>query len=643
MCGIAGFVAYPSSSAPESVLSEMAAAIAHRGPDASGYWWQPDSGVGLAHRRLAILDLSPAGAQPMHSSSGRYVLAFNGEIYNFPALREELEALGHQFSGRSDTEVMLAAFEAWEFEQAISRFTGMFAFALVDRQERCLYLARDRMGEKPLYYATSAGQLLFGSELKALRQFPGWHPEVNLTALALLLRHNQVPAPATIYQDTWKLPPASYLRVRLGQPVSEQDLQPRTYWHLSSCFRAGPMMSLEEATDQLQHLLGAAIRRQMVADVPLGAFLSGGVDSSVVVALMQAASRTPVRTFTIGFHEAGFDEAAHAAAVARHLGTEHSELYVTADDVLGLVPGLPAIYDEPFADPAQLPGILLSRLARQQVTVALSGDGGDELFCGYTRYPQVLRAWQRRHTARSRLRQAASLLPPALASRLIQLTGTGHRGLYSLQERLVAERELGRSDSLSEYYRNHVSFWARTDRVLSGVQEPPYMLTAPLPAEVNDNELHTLMWRDLNWYLPDDILAKVDRAAMASSLETRIPLLDPDVIAFALSLPPALNEPSSTAGGKRVLRNLLYRHVPRQLVDRPKKGFAVPIGAWLRTELREWAEELLRPSRLQQQGYWHTGYLRKVWAEHSSGRADHSWRLWSILMYQAWLDHDQRG
>jgi len=639
MCGFAGFVSKESAVEPEQVLSGMGRAITHRGPDDAGLWHHLDLGAGLVHRRLSIQDLSPAGAQPMASASGRYVIAFNGEVYNFRQLHSELVKLGCQFRGHSDTEVMLHAIEQWGLAPSLARFSGMFAFALIDQQERTLVLARDRMGEKPLYYGYQGNVLLFGSELKALRAHPAWQGGVDQQALALLLRHNVIPAPWSIHKGIFKLPPASMVTFQLNAGHSNPLPEPERYWRLEECFVESPTGSFDDASHQLESILGDVIEDQMVSDVPLGAFLSGGIDSSTVVALMQARATQRVKTFSIGFDEAGFNEAEHAAEVARHLGTEHTELYVTPNDALGLVPRLPELYDEPFADSSQLPTYLVSEMTRKHVTVALSGDGGDELFCGYTRYPSVLSRWQGRNSLSGLGRRAAAALPESLSAAAIRTLVPSQRGRSGLaiRHRLKAERALARSSSLCEFYRQSVSFWAEPECFRQAVREPTYGLTRPLPPGVPEESLKTLMWRDLNWYLPDDILVKVDRAAMACSLETRIPMLDPKVVAFALSLPLDYNLKGGV--GKQVLRSVLYRHVPRELVDRPKQGFAVPVGQWLRGPLRPWAESLLAPSVFGKQDLLDESVVNAYWQEHLRGREDYSAELWGILMFLAWLEH----
>lgn len=638
MCGFAGFVSQPCPVEPDQSLNSMGGAIIHRGPDAQGLWFSGNSGVGLVHRRLAIQDLSAAGAQPMMSASGRFVLSFNGEIYNFETIQKELITLGHGFRGHSDTEVMLAAFEQWGLQQALEKFTGMFAFALVDREEGVLHLARDRMGEKPLYYGWQQGTLLFGSELKALRQHPDWVGEIDRSVLPLLLRHNLIPAPHSIYQGICKLLPASYVSFTLENLQPGVMPEPKRYWELEAQFAERAGQTLEGAANELEKLLSEVISEQMISDVPLGAFLSGGIDSSTIVALMQKQASTPVKSFSIGFKEAGFNEAEHAAAVAQHLGTEHTELYVSEQDALNVIPKLPQMYCEPFADSSQIPTYLVSKMTKQKVTVALSGDGGDELFCGYTRYPAIASAWHGRQAPKACLKGLLSRLPETPVAALIKAAVPSQRGrsIKAITERLAFTHAVSGANSLSEYYRQRVSYWPFPEQLLGSTEEALYGLTAPLPEGISAESMKTLMWRDLNWYLPDDILVKVDRAAMACSLETRVPLLDHRVVSFALGLPTSLNIKDGV--GKQVLRSVLYRHVPRELIDRPKQGFAVPIAQWLRGALRQWAEVLLDYKTLTDQGYWNAGVVRWFWNEHLSGREDYSFQLWGILMFQAWLE-----
>ena len=636
MCGLAGLLLVEGHKVSESLLQNMGRAIAHRGPDSSGSWMSDDCSVGLVHQRLAIQDLSEHGHQPMPSSSGRYQLAFNGEVYNFRALAEELESCGHQFNGHSDTEVLLAAFEQWGVVASLPRFSGMFAIAVVDLEENTLTLARDRLGEKPLYYGYSEQGLAFASELKSLRQWPAFKPEINRDSLTLYLRHNFIPAPHTIYTDYYKLMPASYIQVNLSYPTKPVSLN--YYWQQEDCFKDSLEGSVKELADQVEEKLDAIISEQMIADAPLGAFLSGGVDSSTVVALMQKQSLKPIKTFTIGFNEPGYNEAEFAKQVAEHLGTDHTELYVTAEDALALVTDLREIYDEPYADSSQIPTLLLAEMTKKHVTVSLSGDGGDELFCGYTRYPEYASGWLK---SQSGLRKYTSKLQGIIGDRAmagvakLAVPAMRKKPLADIEWRFARQRRLAESSSLGEYYRHAVSYWRYPEQVVKGASEPDYALTKSCPAHIANDPLKELMWRDLNWYLPDDILTKVDRAAMAHSLETRVPMLDHRFVELALQIDSAKNLEAGV--GKKVLREVLFRHVPKELIDRPKQGFAVPISEWLRGPLRTWAEDLLDAEKMEQEGYFESAAVHKLWGSHLSATENYAYELWGILMFQSWL------
>ena len=652
MCGITGLIDpnLQSDSAlalQNDVITRMADCLASRGPDDSGTWVDPTVGVALGHRRLSILDLSPLGHQPMHSASGRYVIVFNGEIYNYLELRHELEQLGGvAWRSHCDTEVMLAAFEAWGVKAALQRFIGMFAFALWDRQERILVLARDRLGEKPLYYGWSGGVFLFGSELKALRAHPAFTVAINRDALTLLLRHNYIPAPYSIYQGIAKLPPATF--ATLGWPALARHADPaiESYWSFREVAEAGVAHPLPvdeiAAIGELEALLRDAVARQMVADVPLGAFLSGGVDSSTIVALMQTQSSRPVNTFTIGFHEAGYNEAEYAQAVARHLGTDHTEFYVTPQEARAVIPRLPQLYDEPFADSSQIPTVLVSQLARTRVTVSLSGDAGDELFGGYTRYFLAVRIWNILSCLQPSLRAGiARLLLSIPTLWLDRVLNTLRPVLPPLRrypqagDKIHKLAELLTLPNAERLYQRLVSHWEQSAAVVIGGQEPVTVLTnagqwAKLP-----NFIQRMMYLDTLTYLPDDILVKVDRAAMSVSLESRAPFLDHRVVEWAWRAP--LNMKIRNGQGKWLLRQVLYRYVPRELIERPKQGFGVPIDHWLRGPLRDWAEALLDESRLRQEGFFNPQPIRAKWAEHLAGTRNWQYYLWDVLMFQAWL------
>ncbi len=629
---------------PEGTLTRMTDSIAHRGPDADGAWTDEQAGIALGHRRLAIVELSPLGAQPMHSSSGRWVLSYNGEVYNFRLLADELRALGHHFRGHSDTEVMLAAVEQWGVAAATARFVGIFAFALWDRQERALHLVRDHVGVKPLYYGTAGSTVVFGSELKPLVLYPGFDRTVDRGALALSLRHNCIPAPYSIYRDARKLPPGSILTI----DASGMQHGPVAYWSARDVAESGSRNPLQlsdaEATDALEARLREAIGLQMMADVPLGAFLSGGVDSSTVVALMQAQSARPVRTFSIGFPEARYDEAQAARAVATHLGTEHTELYVTPDDALALIPQLPRYFDEPFSDSSQLPTMLVSALARKHVTVSLSGDGGDELFAGYNRHVLAENLWRKLRNVprpvRSLAARAIAAVPPETWERGVGATGlwrsqqVGAAGIGAKLHKMAGLLDVTEP---AEMYRRLVSHWSNPASIVLGATEPPTLVSDRTQWATLPTFTESMMFLDLVTYLPDDILVKVDRASMAYALEARVPLLDHRVVEFAWQLP--LHQKLRNGVGKWILREVLYRHVPRALIDRPKKGFAVPIDAWLRGPLREWAEALLDPALLKADGYFDPAPIRSRWDAHLRGAADQHYELWDVLMFQAWL-HD---
>lgn len=647
MCGICGFFSrginrMPAEEACASV-QRMANALSHRGPDDAGAWVDSKTGLALGHRRLSILDLSAAGHQPMISSDGRYVLVLNGEIYNFRELREELEGAGHKFRGDSDTEVMLEEISRRGVKAALERFVGMFAFALWDRQELRLVLGRDRLGEKPLYFGWTAGTFVFGSELRSLKAFPSWEAEINPDAVTLLMAHKCVPAPLSIYRNIFKLPPGTFLSISAGEIDACHLPQPIPYWSLEAvAARAEQNPFLGDAgaaTDELEHLLRASIAGQMVADVPVGAFLSGGVDSSTVVALMQVQSTRPIKTFSIGFDADGFDEAQHAKAVAKHLGTVHTELYVRPRELCDTVPELSRIYDEPLSDASQIPTVLLCRLARLQVTVSLSGDGGDELLGGYRHYNKTLSIWRSlrrlpRNTRASAGRFLGHSTTQALSTRLANspaLASLMNRG-WNLSSLLGAEDLKGLYAALRLQCRQ-MEDWLLQPHFI------PSRFTERTPWETVSNPLRQLMFADAISFLPEDILVKVDRAAMAVALETRIPLLDHRLVEFAWRLPISLLQEGKQ--GKWLLRQVLYRHVPRNLVDRPKRGFEPPIAQWLVGPLRPWAEELLSERRLRDTGLFHPQGVRRKWMEHLSQRRNWAQPLWSVLMFQAWLEREK--
>lgn len=649
MCGFSGFLAPKQGKTLDeqrNILLRMADAILHRGPDSDGYWADPASGFGLAHRRLAVVDLSPAGAQPMLSESGRYVIAFNGEIYNHLILREAMAretGATNLWRGHSDTETLLAGFEVWGIENTLQRSIGMFSFAIWDLAERVLILARDRFGEKPLYYGWqgngSQAAFLFGSDLAALRKHPSFSGEVNRDALGTYMRHSCIGADYSIYKGIHKLHPGQLLRL----PINTREPNLRPWWSTSAAIKQGVSTpysgTADQAVNDLEALLRDAVAQQMVADVPLGAFLSGGIDSSTVVALMQAQSSRPIRTFSIGFQEEGYNEAEHAKAVAEHLGTKHTELYVTPQQALAVIPRLPTLYSEPFADSSQIPTFLVSQLAHQDVTVSLSGDAGDELFCGYRRYQMTAGVWDKISRLPRPLRKFfASIImaiPPAAWNRAGMAWGLPRAG-----DKLHKGAALLGSHSVDDLYQGMVSHWDDHTSVVLGAGPGP---AAPLYCAASElhglSDVERMMALDMLGYLPDDILAKVDRAAMGVSLETRVPFLDHRVVEFAWSLP--LDYKLRNGVTKWPLRQVLYRHVPRELIERPKMGFGVPIDQWLRGPLRDWAETLLSETRLRAEGFFNPEPIRQKWTEHLSGRRNWQYHLWNVLMFQAWLEEQQ--
>lgn len=641
MCGVAGYWDFRADSSNDelrAIVDGMAASLTHRGPDDSGVWIDARAGLAMGHRRLSIIDLSSAGRQPMVSADGKAVLVYNGEVYNAVQLRAELEQKGHTFRGHSDTEVVLHACREWGVQATVKRLIGMFAFVLWDAQEQVLTLVRDRLGIKPLYWGKFGSLLLFGSELKALRAHPGWTPAIDHDALAAYLRHCYVPAPHSIYRGVSKLEPGCLVRVdRHGA------MQKIRYWDLleiNHSHRPGAGdPSVHEATEALHELLSDAVSRRMIADVSLGAFLSGGIDSSTVVALMQAQSDRPVRSFSIGFTDASYDEAQHAKMVAAHIGTQHTELYIDHNQGLEVIPQLAQCYDEPFADASQIPTHLVSQLTRQHITVALSGDGGDEVFAGYNRYLWAERIWRGVGWMPLGGRRLASrllrVLSPAKWNTLARGIPQGLRARHFGDQvhKLARTIEAGGRDAL---YRCLISQWQDPDDIVLSGREPSGILW--------DDNLHTgapsfiqrMRLLDCLTYLPDDILTKVDRASMAVSLEARVPLLDHRIVEFAMRLPQHLLIRHGQS--KWLLRQVLYRYVPRELVERPKMGFGVPIGAWLRDSLREWAEHLLSPRRLEQQGFFAPAPIQNAWKEHLRGSGNWQYPLWTVLMFQTWYE-----
>lgn len=651
MCGLAGILG-PGGRSP-GLLKRMAGTIAHRGPDDEGIWCDEEAGIGFAHRRLAIVDLSPMGHQPMASSNGRFVLAYNGEVYNHFEIRKLLEAeRSVEWRGHSDTETLIEAIAAWGLKKTLQLAVGMFALALWDRRSRTLQLARDRFGEKPLYYGWTGRNFVFASELKAIRRVDGFDNAIDRRAVDLLTARAYIPAPLSIYEGIFKLKPACILTVDGSAPLhltvtppaegGSGPLKLEPYWSYKQATIAGladPIVDEREALEQLEAVLAQAIAGQAVADVPVGAFLSGGIDSSTVVALYQAHSPGRVKTFSMGFQEAGFNEAEHARDVARHFGTEHYERYVTVEDAKRLMPALPAIYDEPFADSSQIPTHLVSAFAREFVTVALSGDGGDELFGGYNRYIATARLWDNLKHWPKPMRTAVggglALVPPAAWNGMAALLPSGRRPAHFGTRVQKLFRTVRDSSTLDDVMVTFLDEWASN--------QSPVLATSLRPAECAFDmdlgkgapDVARMMYCDATSYLPDDILCKVDRAAMAVSLETRVPLLDHRVAELAARIPLSMKIQNGT--GKLLLRKVLYQHAPQQMFDRPKAGFAIPIGEWLRGPLRPWAEDLLDQSRMRNEGYFDVDRVHSRWRSHVTGEKDSTQALWAILMFQAWL------
>lgn len=650
MCGINGYFSQILKDDTKLAISRMNQAIHHRGPDADNIWYDNQTNLMLGHCRLAIQDISEAGAQPMHSVSGRFVIAFNGEIYNHLDLRRELssQGLSPKWRGHSDTETLLACFSAWGVNKTLQKLVGMFAITLWDRKLSQLTLARDRLGEKPLYWGWQGDSLYFSSELKALKANPFFKTEIDRNSITLLLRHNCIPAPYSIYKGINKLKPGHYVQIPLSNLGQAQKAKPVSYWSfnhivetgLNDLFTGNP----KQATDTLEEALIKTVNDQMLSDVPLGAFLSGGIDSSTIVALMQAQSSNPIKTFTMGFNDEGYNEAKHAKAVAKHLGTDHTELYIKASDALDVIPKLPDIYSEPFSDSSQIPTFLISELASQHVKVALSGDGGDELFGGYNRYLMAQNIWKKsRKIPKPARRLISSLLLTVPPSKLDNIFNHISPALpKQLRIRTAGDKAHKLASVLSldnnyEYYRALTSHWQQPDQLVIGSYEPTTLASSYNAWPQTDSFEHTMMAIDAQTYMTDDILVKVDRAAMANSLETRVPFLDHRIVELAWKMP--LEYKIRNGEGKWLLRQVLFRYIPKELIERPKMGFGIPLHDWLRTSLRDWAEALLDENILRQQGYFRPEPIQKMWLEHLSGKYNHQHHLWDILMFQAWLEN----
>ena len=652
MCGITGFVNRSgtySQNELTNIVAHMADRLIHRGPDDSGTWVDENSGVALGFRRLSIVDLLPTGHQPMLSADGRFVIVYNGEIYNFLELKTELSGMGVSFKGTSDTEVMLASICQWGLAEAVKKFNGMFAFAVWDRQEKCLSLVRDRIGIKPLYYGWMGTTFLFGSELKALAAHPNFRAIINRDAVASFLRFGYIPTPLSIYKDIHKLEPGTIMNIAISDaPGANRKLR---YYSTRGAVEASlqsPFQGDEqEAAAELDFLIRRSVRERMIADVPLGAFLSGGVDSSTIVALMQTQSTQPVKTFTIGFREKDFNEAEYANAVACHLKTDHTELYVDADKAMDVIPRLPTLYDEPFADSSQIPTFLVAELTRRSVTVSLSGDGGDELFAGYNRYFWARKIWGSISWLSVRNRQRASQFVQGLLQQdwLVNSIGQVLPARFrqpNLSDKIKKIAEIITIENRQQLYRSLVSHWKDPQSlVLSGI-EPETILTdqSQWPSGMDFTKL--MMYLDLVTYLPDDILVKLDRASMGVSLEARVPFLDDQrIIEFAWRLPLSMKIRGNQ--GKQILRRVLYQYVPKNLIERPKMGFGLPIGTWLRGPLRDWAEGFLDENRLVMEGFFNPKPIRQKWDEHLAKKNNWQYYLWDILMFQAWLETQKKS
>ena len=645
MCGIVGCIAQSHTTLLDVFLKNSIASLRHRGPDSEGKWLDLSTGIGLGHTRLSIQDVSAAGNQPMHSHCGRYVITFNGEIYNHLELRKILSSRINRWSGGSDTETLLGCIATWGLEKTLDQVVGMFAFAIWDRQEQRLTIAQDRLGEKPLYYGYVGSDFVFASEIHVFKHHPAWNKTIDRKALAELLRYNYIPSPATIFRDIKKLRPGTFL----NYDPSTKNSTIKAFWSVqdmavSAQNQKNHYSSDAEYTNELDRRLRTAVASQMIADVPLGAFLSGGIDSAAIVATMQSLSSQPIKTFTIGFNEKSYNEAEQAKAVANHLGTDHTELYVSSSDVLEVIPKLHKLYTEPFADSSQIPTYLVSRLAKQSVKVALSGDGGDEVFGGYNRYLTMNSYWPKIRKTPAAIRSLVSTFLASIPSDAIDHLSTYLNSVssqkYQIRNASDKVRKLAsilEADDPNDFYDQLVSQWRSPESVVTGVDHQMFGQAASRLDSIYD-DIERMMLSDQVSYLPDDILVKVDRAAMGASLETRTPFLDHRLVEFSWNLP--LHMKIRNGQGKWLLRQLVCKHIPRALVERPKTGFAIPIDLWLKGPLREWAEELLDENRLNDEGYFYAEPIRKKWQEHLSGKCNWQHHLWSVLMFQSWLESE---
>lgn len=658
MCGISGFYSFKKNINAEQgahILKEMCNSIINRGPDADGYWCDFEQSLFLGHRRLSILDLSEAGKQPMVSANKKYVIIFNGEIYNHLEIRKEIEKLGGApiWKGHSDTETLLAGFELWGVEKTICKCIGMFAFAVWNTEEKILILGRDRVGEKPLYYGwlpseenlsvESKNIFIFGSQLKSFKKHPGFKPSIDRNALSLFFRHNYIPSPHTIYEGIYKLEPGTLLSI--SDKSKEGNIM--HYWSAENIAKDGIMNpfkgTFEEAVEDLEYLLRDAIKMQMLSDVPLGAFLSGGIDSSTIVALMQAQTSAPVKTFTIGFNEKGYDEANFAKQVAQYLGTDHTELYITSEQAMNIIHILPEIYDEPFSDSSQIPTYLVSKLTRNHVTVSLSGDAGDELFCGYNRYLVAQKVWNKLNHfpiyLRKELAQVLINISPTMWDRMFKKLPILNK--YSnIGDKIHKSAGVLGSKSISELYWSLISHWnPSTDLVINSVEPiSKYRSNSLFLNELDD--VQKMMFLDTITYLPDDILTKVDRAAMAVSLETRVPFLDHRIIEYAWKMPQVYKMKDGVT--KLALREVLYKYIPKKLIERPKMGFGIPLDQWLRGPLKLWVEDLISEEKIRKEGLLNYDLIRDKWNAHLTGKRNWAYHIWDIVMFQAWLEKNKQ-